>query len=186
MKKIYMLCFASCVLFGCNSQNSIYEKAITDFMENNAFRGVRTDLKIKFHDNITVSDISVADSIAILQKRYEEELSRKIESAQKVVSIRENSITEQEGKGDDIVAKALVGRFSKDLEKAKRELEKAKSWKPDYLNLYTGRNADEIIAKKATCKLSFQDPALSARQEVDGVFILSSDGSKAYKALKSE
>jgi hypothetical protein len=187
MKTFYLLCLVSFLLYGCSNQNnSAYQKVIVDFLENNAYKGVRTDLQIKFMDDIVVSDISVADSVTILQQQYEKELAKKVESAQKSVTHYENTIKKQQSKGNDIVAKALIGSFSKNLEKAKDDLDKAKSWKPGYLNRYDGKSPSEIIAKKATCRVSFLNPSLSTRQEVNAIFILSSDGSKVHYSIKAE
>ena len=70
-------------LVSCSGTESKYEKVIENFLETDR-NGVKTDLKIEFL-NITVTDIFVSDSITILQQRFENEKSKKVDLAQQSV-----------------------------------------------------------------------------------------------------
>lgn len=181
MRKLYFLLLFPLVWFSCSSPSN-YEKAIIDYLETDK-KGVKTDLKIEFL-SMNVSDITVADSVSILQKQFEAEKAKKIESAQSSISRLQNKIQEQKGKKNQVVAKALISRWEKDLEKYQFELIIAQDWQADYLNRYDFRNTSKILAKKADCSFSFFNPQLQTRQELSALFILSADGEKCNNMIK--
>lgn len=181
MKKLYFFIFFPLVWFSCSSPSN-YEQAIIDYLETDK-KGVKTDLQIEFL-SIKVSDITVGDSISILQKQFEAEKTKKIKSIQSSISHLQNKIEEQRGKKNQVVAKALVSRWEKDLEKHQADLMIAKNWHADYLNRYNSRNSAEILAKKADCRFSFLNPQLQTRQELSALFILSTDGKKCNNMIK--
>lgn len=181
MKKLYFLILFPLVWFSCYSPSN-YEKAIIDYLQTDK-KGVKTDLQIKFL-SIDVSDITVADSIAILQQQFEAEKAEKIESIQNTISRLQNKIHEQKGKKNQVVAKSLISRWEKDLDKLQSELTIAQDWQADYLNRYDSRNISETLAKKADCKFSFFNPQLQTRQELSALFILSADGKHCNSMIK--
>lgn len=184
MKK---LLFALALLFTfscCYSANKNYEEKIRNFIERNVFKGVKTDMKIRFITS-SISDIHVSDSVAILEKQFQEEKKIKIENAQKIVDINQKAVDEQKARSDsDFVAAALARSFTKDLEISKEKLKEAQEWQPDFLDKYKNRNPDEVIALKVDCKFTYQDPRLTTRQEKEGVFLLSADGKTVHKMIK--
>jgi methyl coenzyme M reductase subunit C-like uncharacterized protein (methanogenesis marker protein 7) len=183
--KIILSVFALTAFCNCSGYKD-YEKLIVDWAETNVYPGVRTDLKIKFIES-SISEIHVSDSIAILKKKFQEEHSKKVEDAKKLVELNQKAVDEQKAKkanGDNIVAPVLVKSFTKNLEQSKEELSEAEIWHPDYLDKYNGRNPDEMIAKKAVCKFSYQEPKLTTRQERTGIFVLTSDGKRVIKMVK--
>lgn len=181
MRKLYFLLLFPLVWFSCSSPSN-YEKAIIDYLETDK-KGVKIDLKIEFL-SIEVSDITVADSISILQKRFEAEKTKKIETIQSSISRLQDKIQEQKGKNNQVVAKALISRWEKDLEKHQSELTIAENWQADYLNRYDSLKTSEILAKKADCRFSFFNPQLQTRQELSALFTLSADGSRCNNMVK--
>lgn len=188
MIKIYSFIFIVLVCASC-SKRSEYERVITEALE--ITNGTRTDLQIKY-SKLEVSDVTVGDSIAILQEYFEAEKEKKIRSAEKDVGRKEGAIAEQREKlekaksgADGVVANVLIKQWERELIDLKERLEKAKDWKPDYLNRYNSRNPSEVIAKKANTTLSFFNPKLQTRQEMSALFILSSDGKKCIDVSKS-
>lgn len=181
MRKSYFLIFLPLVWLSCSSPSN-YEKTIIDYLETDK-KGIKTDLQIEFL-SIDVSDITVGDSVSILQKQFEAEKTKKIESAQSSISRLQDKIQEQKGKKNKVVAKPLISRWEKDLEKYQSELTIAQNWKVDYLNRYDSRNSSEILAKKADCKFSFFNPQLQTRQELSALFILSPDGKQCNNMIK--
>lgn len=175
------------VLFttSCTGTDNIYKNTVLDYLQTE--NSIKTDFKIEF-SKFKVYDITVADSVKILQKQYQAEKQKKIESAQQSIIHWEEAIEKQQKKGDGLVAKTLVSRYQKDLEKAKEELQRANEWTADYIHKYDNRSQSELLAKKVDAYFSFQNPKLvqSVRQELGAVFILSSDGTQCYRMIKEE
>ena len=169
----------------CNSSDDVYRQTVIDYLQTED--SIKTDFKIEFQ-KFEVSDITVADSVKILQEQYQTEKQKKIETVQKSVAHWDNAIEKQQKKGDGLVAKTLATRFQKDLENAKSELEQAEKWESDYVDRYNGRPGNEILAKQVDTYFSFQNPKLAqpVRQEMGAVFILSPDGTQCHKMIKSK
>lgn len=180
MRELFILLFFPLVISSCSAQSDS-KKAIVDYLETE--NGVRTDLKIEFLSFDTF-DITVSDSISILQSQYESEKCKKIESAEKSIAHWKNAIEKQKGKKNQIVVKALISDYSEKLTKAENDLKVTQEWKPDYLNHYNSRNPSDILAKKVESLFSFLNPRLQTRQEINAIFILSADGKKCNKMIK--
>ena len=185
MKRIFIFTVMTLLCVSCDGSNGVYKKTIVDYLQTE--NGLKTDFKIEFQ-KFEVLDITVADSVKILQEQYQTEKQKKIETAQKSVAHWANAIEKQQKKGDGLVAKTLVSRFQKDLEKAKSELEQAENWKVDYVDRYNGRPENEILVKQVDTYFSFQNPKLAqaVRQELGAVFVLSPDGTQCYKMIKNK
>lgn len=180
MKKYILFLFFPFVISSCSAQSDS-QKAIIEYLETQ--NGVRTDLKIEFL-TFSVSDITVADSVAILQNQFETERSKKIEAVEKSVKHWQESIEEQKGKKNQLVAKAVISNAEKRLADAEIKLKETQGWKPDYLNRYVSHNASDILAKKAESRFSFMNPCLQTRQEMTALFILSTDGKQCNNMIK--
>lgn len=180
MKKYLLFLILPFVISSCSTQSE-YEKTIANYLQTG--NGVKTDLKIEFLE-MKVSDITVSDSIAVLQERFESERAKKIESAEKSVKHWQESIEKQKGKKNQLVAKALISNSTEKLENAENELKKAQEWTPNYLNHYKSHNPSETLAKKAESRFSFLNPKLQTRQEMTALFILSADGKQCNKMIK--
>jgi hypothetical protein len=184
MKQILLLLLIVSSI-SCSNLNDAYKQTVSDYLQTE--NGIKTDFKIEFQ-KFEVSDITVADSVKILQEQYQAEKQKKIETAQKSVQHWKNAIEKQQKKENDLVAKALASRYQKDLEKAKMELEQAENWKSDYVDRYNDHPENEILAKQVDTYFSFQNPKLGqpVRQEMGAMFVLSSDGKQCYKMIKSK
>lgn len=133
---------------------NIHKNTVLDYLQTED--GIKTDFKIEF-SKFEVSDITVGDSIKILQEQYQSEKQKKIESEQKSVIRWEEAIEKQQKKGNDLVAKTLASRYRKDLEKAKEELQKVNEWTADYIPRYDSCSQSELLPKKVETYFSFQD-----------------------------
>ncbi|MDH6355888.1 hypothetical protein M2132_002238 [Dysgonomonas sp. PH5-45] len=178
MKQFILLLLFPLVV-SCSAQSE-YEKVIADYLQIE--NGVKTDLKIEFLE-MNVSDITVSDSIQILNNEYQAEKEKRISDAQKSVEHWQNSIEEQKGKKNQLVAKAVIGNAEKRLADAENKLKEAQEWRPD-LNRYESRDPSDILAKKAESHFSFMNPKLQTRQEMNALFILSADGKQCYNMIK--
>ena len=180
MKKYILFLFFPFVIASCSAQSDS-QKAVIDYLETQ--NGVRTDLKIEFL-TFNISDITVADSVTILQNQFETERAQKIEAAKKSVKHWQESIKEQKGKKNQLVAKAVIGNAEKRLADAEKKLKEAQKWQPDYLDRYVSHNTSDILAKKVESRFSFMSPRLQTRQEMSALLILSADGKQCNKMIK--
>jgi hypothetical protein len=186
MKKL--LYILSLILFSCSDYSIAQEQLIIDYLETSS-GGVKTDLKIRI-TNLEVSDITVGDSIAILEEKYEKEKLNKINFAESRIAGAEKSIDEITTKIDTNDASTLNRRMDKlsdetlkkillrELNEKKKKLKEVQGWQPKYLNKYTGRDENELLVKKAVTILSYFNPKLNTRQERTETFVLSKDGSE--------
>lgn len=187
MQTLFYTCIFTISLLSCSSKPSDYEKTITDYLETR--NGVKTDLQIKYL-KLDVSDISVGDSISILNENFEIEKRKKIQSIEQTIKHKEKAIAEQNEKlatakdDDKVVAKSLISMWEKELQKEKEYLDETQKWKPDYLNKYTNRNPSDILAKKVDITISYFNPRLQIRQEMSMLTILSLDGKQCYGTIK--
>lgn len=183
MKRLFTPLFSIALLCSCSSPQSEQEKLITDFLETND--GVKTDLQIKY-SKFEISNILVSDSIAIFKAQFEAERAKKIESIESTISNKENSIAEQRGKKNKVVANTLIKMWENELTKEKRYLEEAKNWKPSYLNKYDSRNESEVLVQKVDITFSYFNPKLQVEQEMSAYVILSADGKQCLKMQKQQ
>ncbi|MFV0591483.1 MAG: hypothetical protein ACK5M7_08865 [Draconibacterium sp.] len=182
--KAFLITLLSLCFFSCSSPESKYEKIISDYLQTDK-KGVKTDLKIKFL-SLSIGDVFVSDSIAILQERYKQEKSKKVETAQESVTYWEETVGKHQKEGDDWAAKALLENSLSKLEKAKDKLKKANEWEPEYVGRYSDRTPDELLVKKADCSFSFFNPSLQIRQEINAFFIISKDENKCFNMIKKQ
>lgn len=179
MKKLPYTILLSIFILACSSPPN-FEKAIIDYLEIED--GIKTDLKIQFK-TLEVSDITVADSITIIQSQFNVAKAKKIEIAEKSVQRLQDAINKQKGKNTS-VSKALVSGWNKDLAKVELELKEAHSWTHEMLKKYDSHKPTDIIAKKVISTFSFFNPKLQTTQEITALFILSADGTKCHNMIK--
>jgi len=186
MKKL--LYILSLILFSCSDYSNAQEQLIIDYLETSS-GGVKTDLKIKI-TNLEVSDITVADSIAILEEKYKKEKLSKINVAESKIAGAKKSVDEITTKIDTNDASTLNRKADKlndetlrkillrELNEKEENLKEVQDWQPKYLNKYTGREENDLLVKKVITTFSFFNPKLNTRQERTETFVFSKDGSK--------
>lgn len=183
MKKSFIILLVA--LTGCNTgKNTDQQKqAIINFLQEDA-KEVKTDLQIEIL-NLEISDITVADSIAILKNRYEKEKASKIKKAEDALKRSQKTLDKQlkileskTEKRDRIVDEIFEKKERKSVEANKNQLEEIRNWNPAYLNRYEGRDNSELLVKKATTTFSYFNPSLQTRQERTDTFVFSKDGKK--------
>lgn len=185
MRQNLLIVVIALSLTSCIGANNVYKNTVLDYLQTE--NGIKTDFKIEF-TKFELSNITVVDSVKILNDQFQTEKTKKNESAQQIVTHWEKAIEKQLAKGDDLVAKALVSNYQGKLKEAKEELQRANEWEPDYIHKYEGRSSSEVLAKKADTYFSFQNPQLAqpVRQELGAIFILSPDGTQCYKMIKGK
>lgn len=185
MRKLFIFPVIILLFIACNSTNDVAEKTVTDYLETED--GIKSDFKINFQ-KFDVSNITVADSIAILQDVFDKEKNKKIESAQKLMDLAKERVNRHEGRGNDLVAQASLPRARKELETALLNLKEANEWRADYLERYKGLPESEVLAVQADTYFSFQNPHLgnASRQEMGAVFILSPDKKECLRMIRKK
>ena len=186
MKKLFYI--LSLILFSCSDYSNAQEQLIIDYLEISS-GGVKTNLKIKI-TNLEVSDITVADSIAILEEKYKKEKLSKINVAESRIAGAKKSIDEittkidtndastLNRKADKLSDETLKKVLQRKLKEKEENLKEVQDWQPEYLNKYTSRDESELLVKKAITTFSYFNPKLNTRQERTETFVLSKDGSK--------
>lgn len=181
MRTLFFL-FFPIVLFSCSSSTK-YEKTIINYLETDK-KGIRTDLQIEVL-SIDVSDITVLDSIKILQDQFNTEKNKKITSIEESINRLKVKIEKTIGKKQyKVVNKSLALGWQRDIEKLENELLITQNWGADYLNKYDSLNPSDVLAKKVDCKFSFFNPQLQTKQELKALFVLSADGKQCYNMIK--
>lgn len=181
MRTILLLIFVATTCLSCNANENRYKQEIANYIQ--VENGVKSELDIRFTE-IAIKNFTVADSIKVLNERFEKEKAKKIEEAQNSVNHYEESIKKQKMKGDDLVANALIRNLTPKLETAKRELNAAYNWQPDYLSRYSNLKEDMVLVQVVDCRFSLLNPKLKFRQEGPASFIFSADGLKLLKLIK--
>jgi hypothetical protein len=194
MKKLYYFSFL--LLLSCSADSNAQETIIIDYLETSS-NDVRTDLKIDIL-KLEISDITVADSIAILEEKYEEEILNKIKIAEGAVTTAQKSVDNLTTKIDTNDASTLQKRMDKigdktlqnvmlkNLEEKMDKLREAQEWQPEYLTKYAGRDDDVLLVKKAIATFSYFNPKLNTRQERTENFVLSKDEAKVLGVVSKK
>lgn len=179
MKRIIVL-LSVFTLIAC-SKNSKEKKAIENFIQTDK-KGNKYDLDIKF-DKLEISNVTVEDSILLLQEKFEKEKEKKLSSLNKMKSLFEDRVKEYSEKktfGSDY----FLNKAKEDLSKQIEEIEETKKWKPEYLSKYENRDSSEILCKKANTIVRFENPRLKVEQTVHANFFLDKDGEPCFKMIR--
>lgn len=183
MKKI--LPFLIIVLIACdNTQSTDSQKeAILTFLQEDAKR-VKTDLKIEISE-LEIKNITVADSIAILENIFNEKIKEEQKTADNFKNSIENADKENKlldrNNLDDLARisanNSLEGLYEQGLGKAEATLGKLQEQKSSTLKKYENRDNTELLVKEAITTFSFFNPRLQTRQERADTLVLDNDGS---------
>ena len=185
MKKLLLLLFIA--LIACNNDqknNDGQKQAIIDYLQEDA-KGVKTDYQIEILQ-LEISNVTVADSIAIIENKFQEEEAKVENSAENFKNSIEKAAAENEKldrSNMDNLAKISANKsasrmFQQGLEKAESTLVKIQERKSSTLKKYEDRDKDQLLVKKAKTTFSFFNPSLQTRQERTDYFVLSKDGLK--------
>lgn len=175
MNKLMLFLGVLLCLSSCKSQS--YEQAISDWIQTDD-NGTWTDLKFELIDTDEIKDITVADSIRILQ----DEKERKISLCNEEI-FRLTKEIEKAEKGMSGVAPSTYFKNRDRLSERKSLLKLIQS--SDLSLTYNNREKTEVLVKLVKCKYSIVSPMLQTRQEKTETFILSSDLKKCVGRLNN-
>lgn len=172
MKKVIYSLFST-LLLACSSSGK-YEKAIADYIQTDS-KGTWTDMKVEFQ-NLEVKDITVQDSIDILQQTFEADRKEKIEKIEKSINYWRSLITEDE---KDIAEKALNSSRKAKLKEYEMALENAQKWTPSYMTRYENvSDKTDVLIQLVSCTYSFIPPVVNRTQIKTSEFVFTPDGNK--------
>lgn len=182
--KILFCTFILVFIASCTQSQSIEKETVTAFLETN--KGVRHNLNLEFKE-FSLSTLTVADSIKILETKFQKEQSKKLNSLDKQIASYKKRIEERKRTNNDVdqvVESSLQKRFKYDLEKLKKKKEETEKWRPNYLDTYSEKiDINEPLVKKVNAIFLAQKLSDKAPAEYRGTFILTLDGKKCYKMI---
>lgn len=167
-------------LFSCSSDK--YKGLFTDYLQTHD--GTKYDLKVKF-SKFDLSDVTIQDSIDILNDIYEKEKAKKLERVQSLITLEETSINNYKERlksnPNNFMIPSSLAKAEERLDKLLINKANIEEWKADYLNKYEGRNPKDILAKKAEVKFSYDDPIFKTRAEESGTALMNLDATKVLR-----
>lgn len=164
-------------LSSCGSPE--YEKAIADWIQTDK-NGTWTDLKFELLEVIETKDITVADSIRILQDKFDQTQEKNVSMYTKKISRLEGFVSRLEK--NPFAPEATTESYRKILRETEAALDSVK--KLTFQSVYDGRSGTEVLAKLLKCKYSILSPMLQARQEKTETFLLTPDMSSCLGRIK--
>ena len=181
MKHLFYSIALITLLVSCSDNK--YEKLMTDYIE--IHEGTRLNLNVKY-SKFELSDITVQDSINLLNEAYEKEQIKRTKNVESFMQIELDYI---ESAKKQTYFDPNSSSFRKSQERLKRHeqtLENIKQWRADYLNTYDSRNAKDILAKKAEVKFSYDHPLLKTRAGESGIAIMNLNATKVIKYTQNK
>lgn len=160
-----LLCLSSCV-------TSSYEKAIADWIQTDG-DGTWTDMKFDLIEVIETKELTVADSILILRKRFERMKELKLDSCKKSIN-----------RGMLMTFNRYNYSAVKESNEKKIEAFKSKLDSLHFSSPYADRDTTEVLAIFMKCKYSIFSPKMNTRQEKKETFLLTPDQSKCLGRMK--
>lgn len=192
MKKITILLLPLLLTFiSCNSY-STEQKAIEQFMTSDGSGG-SYDIDIHF-DDFKVKNITVADSLQILQQKFEKEKSDKIKQIESSINFNKGQVNKYKkelASGSSaghikMIDKLMIKSTKEKITKLEKQLEDARHWEPDYLGRYDPAEKERILVKIASAQVSFMNPVLKVKQKINADFVLNKEGNKCLRMIKKK
>lgn len=178
--KIIISLFICTLLCACSSDK--YKETIANYVQTD-HKGTWTDIKFKVI-KLAVRDVTVQDSINLLQERFAAEHNMKVAQIQKSIDYWKRKIADNP---KDIVEKALNESRKKSLEKYEKEMSEVKQWIPAYLSYYKEvADKSSVLGKVVSCTYSIVLPVFNTTQVCTDDFIFSSDGSKCIGKVRKK
>ena len=145
--------------------------------------GVRYDFKVEF-THFELKNITVADSLKILEDNFNTKKTSKITSLNKGIASYEKSILKQDHKTgiEAVTASALKKMFIKNKTKLETELKEVQLWKYRVYKPYTTKDATEILNKYVKTHFTALRPGEKTESLYKGEFLLDKFSEKCLKS----
>lgn len=166
----------------CTSKQSIYEKAIADYVQTDK-RGTWTDLKFQAL-SLEVSDRTVADSLNLLKAEFEKSRDEQIASQQKTLDYFNGLLKDNQSAkyAKQVVADQLNGSIAA----TQSRIDSLRNLPATYTARYKGRNPADVVAIVIKCHYRYCMPETTTAKERTETFVLTPDGKKVVgKSVRS-
>ncbi|MDR2844248.1 MAG: hypothetical protein LBV57_06335 [Candidatus Symbiothrix sp.] len=177
MKKVNLIAALTVLLLSsaCTSKQSIYEKAIANYVQSNR-RGTWTDCKFKTLSIEKTADITVADSLKLLQAEFEKSCDEQIASQQCTLDYFNSLLKDNESA--KYAKQAVDDQLNRNIAATQTRIDSLHNLPAAYSDLYKGRSLTEVVSVVVKCCYSYTMPGSGAAKERTDNFILSPDGKK--------
>lgn len=162
MKKIIYSILICLLITACSSNK--YEKAIANFIQTDK-KGAKYDMKFKALEIKELKNITVADSIEILNKKTQDDWDYATSRYESLLKMSNSA-----GVKDDLGCQ--------------QKIDSLKALKPDNSDKYPNRKSDEVLAIAVECKYTLVPPMVNTSVEDTHVFIFTPDGDTCYRKMK--
>lgn len=166
------------LLSACTSEQSVYEKAIADYVQTDK-RGTWTDLKFKALSVEKTADITVADSLKLLQTKFEKSRDEQIASQQKTLNYFNDLL--KDNQSAKYAKQAVDDQLSQNIATATVRIDSLRNLTPEYAARYKGRNPADIVAIVVKCRYRYVMPGTTEAKELTDSFVLMPDGKKVVE-----
>ena len=174
MKRILLLI----ILFSCGGGKTQdkYEKLIADIVQTDG--GVKIDLNFKAEKLEEIKQISVADSIKIINDSFNAERDKQMASLEKTISVFNASIEKE--KTARRPSQIMVDSYQSSINKTNERIDALRESSPAGIVKYKDRNGNEILAVVVRCTYTIDEPLTKKRATETFDFYFSPDGTKFY------
>lgn len=170
---VSLFCLSSC-------RSHDYEKAIAEWIQTDK-NGTWTDWKFEMLELIETKDITVSDSVQILQDKFNELQDKNVAIYTKKIDRLEGFVSRLEK--NPFAPEATTESYRKTLRETEVSLDSIK--KLTFQSVYDGRSGTDVLAKLLKCKYAVVPPMLKARQERVSEFLLSPDMKTCWGRMKA-
>jgi hypothetical protein len=165
----------------CSPGSSSFEKAISDYKQTEPKTGKLYDLKFKMIETGEPQQVTVADSLKILEAEAKEAKNKELESVRYLLSISEKGLANE--KGSKAQSKTMVDIHEKNIRKYKEQIAGIENRTGVIDAAYADRKPDEVLANVLVCTYSMNDLFGNNFTE-KSEFVLSPDGVTVYEARR--
>jgi hypothetical protein len=170
-------------LHPCTSKQSVYEKAIADYVQTDR-HGTWTDCKFKALSIEKVADITVADSLKLLQAEFEKLRDEQIVSQQRTLDYFNGLL--KDNQAAKYTKQAVADELNRSIATTQARIDSLRNLPTAYTDRFNGRNPMEVLAQEVKCRYSYILPGSDREQERTEVFILTADGKKVIEKKGKE
>jgi hypothetical protein len=184
MKKVSIIAVLTALLLSsaCTSKQSVYEKTIADYVQTDK-HGTFTDLKFKALSIEKTVDITVADSLKLLQTEFEKLRDEQITSQQCTLDYLNGLL--KDNQSAKYAKHAMDEQLNQSIAAAQSRIDSLRNLPATDSDCYKGRSLTEVVSVVVKCCYSYIMPRSGAAKERTDNFILSPDGKKVLGKEKS-
>lgn len=167
----------------CTSEQSVYEKAIADYVQTDR-HGTWTDCKFQALSIEKTADITVADSLKLLQTEFEKSRDEQIASQQRTLDYFNGLL--KDNQSAKYAKQAVDDQLNQSIVTTQARIDSLRNLPAACTDHLKGYNSTEVLAQEIKCQYSYVLPGSDRQQERTEVFILTADGKKVIEKKGKE